>query len=81
MQALLVSILLLGLSHTYAQSIGNCQSSPVLPNFEFSKYLGEWFEIERFPYIFEKDLQCVTATYSFLNETAIQVNKLWLQHC
>ncbi|RNA30394.1 apolipo D-like [Brachionus plicatilis] len=73
MQVLISSILLITLGHSYAQSIGTCHTVPVLPDFDQSRYLGKWFELERFPYIFEKDLQCVTATYSVLNETAIRV--------
>lgn len=74
MQVLISSILLITLSQSYAQSVGSCHSVPVMPGFDYTKYLGKWFELERFPYIFEKDLQCVTATYSVLNETAIRVS-------
>lgn len=31
---------------------------------EISKYLGTWYEIGKFPNNFQKDLKCVTATYS-----------------
>ncbi|RNA35064.1 apolipo D-like [Brachionus plicatilis] len=73
MQVLISSILLITLGHSYAQSIGTCRTVPVTPDFDSSRYLGKWYEIERLPFIFEKDLQCVTATYTVLNETAFRV--------
>ena len=73
MLALIASISFLIFSQTNAQTAGACYSTPVIPNFESSRYLGKWFEIERFPFVFENDLQCVTAEYSVLNETSIQV--------
>lgn len=74
MQILIITIILVSFSQIYAQSVGTCHAVPVLPDFDSSRYLGKWFELERFPYVFENDLQCVTATYSVLNETAIRVS-------
>lgn len=75
MQLVIFSIVLLGLNQAYAQSFGSCSANiPTLPEFDSSRYLGLWYEVERFDYIFEKNLQCVTAEYSVKNETAITVN-------
>jgi apolipoprotein D and lipocalin family protein len=37
------------------------------------RYLGKWYEITRFDFLFEKDLTCVTAEYGAINGTHISV--------
>lgn len=38
---------------------------PVVKDFDLSRYVGTWYEIARLPQSFERDLNQVTATYSF----------------
>lgn len=38
---------------------------PVVKDFDASRYMGVWYEIARLPQWFERDLDEVTATYSF----------------
>jgi len=40
---------------------------------DLNKYCGTWFEIERFPHRFERNLQCVSATYSLVGDGTISV--------
>lgn len=42
--------------------------------FDKSKYLGKWYEIARFDYRFEKNMNSVTATYSLRKDGAIKVD-------
>lgn len=42
---------------------------------DLHKYQGVWYEIARFPNWFEKDLKCVTATYSLKEKKIEVVNK------
>ncbi len=35
--------------------------------------MGKWYEIERSNVVFEKNLACVTATYSLLNASTVDV--------
>ena len=42
-------------------------------NFNKEKYLGKWYEIARFDYSFEKNLNNVTAEYSLNNNGSIKV--------
>lgn len=42
-------------------------------NVDINKYLGEWYEIARLPNTFEKNLDCVTATYLSLPKGEIKV--------
>jgi lipocalin len=36
--------------------------------------LGQWYEIERFPFIQEDNLRCVGAEYTFIDATTVKVN-------
>lgn len=49
-------------------SLNSCQSIPknakAVDNFEVNRYLGTWYEIARFDFRFEKDLNNTTAQYS-----------------
>lgn len=40
---------------------------------DIDRYLGTWYEIARYPHRFEKDLQGVTATYSYREDGKIKV--------
>ena len=42
-------------------------------NFNKEKYLGKWFEIARFDYSFEKNLNNITAEYSLNKNGTIKV--------
>ncbi|MGI9526078.1 MAG: lipocalin family protein [Weeksellaceae bacterium] len=56
--------------------ITSCKSNKTLATVDElnkEKYLGTWYEIQRFPHSFEKDLQCVSATYSLKEDGEIKV--------
>lgn len=46
---------------------------PVIDNFDINKYLGEWFEIARLDFFWEKNLQQVKANYSLNEDGTIKV--------
>ena len=46
---------------------------PVIKDFELEKYLGEWFEIARLDFFWEKGLKNVTANYSLNEDGSIKV--------
>lgn len=48
-------------------------ASPV-QHFEVQKYLGQWYEIARMDFRFERNLSNVTATYSLQNNGRIRVD-------
>lgn len=58
-------------------SFWGCASIPpgatAVSGFEPAKYLGKWYEIARFDFAFEKDLNNTTAEYSLLPDGKIQV--------
>lgn len=46
---------------------------PVIQNFDLQKYLGQWYEIARLDFFWEKGLKNVEAHYSLLDDNKIQV--------
>lgn len=52
---------------------GQRTTAPVVQNFDINQYLGQWYEIARFDFKFEKDLKNVTATYSQREDGKIKV--------
>ncbi|MBS2099955.1 lipocalin family protein [Carboxylicivirga linearis] len=53
-----------------------CNSNKELPTVkevDLNRYQGTWYEIARLPNRFEKDLECVTATYTLNNNGTIKV--------
>ena len=55
-------------------SIGIPDGAKPVEDFKSEKYLGKWYEIARFDFRFEKDLNNVTATYSMNDNGTIKVN-------
>lgn len=57
--------------------ITSCASIPKkakpVQNFDLNKYLGNWYEIARFDFRFEKDLDNVMAQYSLNNKGNVNV--------
>jgi apolipoprotein D and lipocalin family protein len=58
-------------------TFGGCETIPkgavAVRPFEKEKYLGKWYEIARFDFYFERDLNNVTATYSLKPNGSIKV--------
>ena len=56
-----------------------CQSAPeniiVVDDFEVDRYLGKWYEIARFDFIHEKNMNNVTAEYSLNKDGTITTIK------
>ena len=63
----------LGLLILNSCSVGIPENAVALQNFNADKYLGKWYEIARFDYKFEKDMDNVTATYSLNDKGNIKV--------
>jgi apolipoprotein D and lipocalin family protein len=49
------------------------QELPTVKDLDISKYSGTWYEIVRMPSSFEKNLKCVTATYTPMESGKIKV--------
>lgn len=46
---------------------------PTVNEVKLDRYTGQWYEIARLPNSFEKNLKCVTATYSINDDGSIKV--------
>lgn len=64
---ILTTIISIGVSALLNSCASIPQNANAVENFDIDKYLGTWYEIARFDFRFEKDLDNVSAQYS-LNE-------------
>ena len=71
--AIPVSLGILGLVILNACSAGIPKGANAVQNFESEKYLGKWYEIGRFDFKFEKNMNQVTANYSKNSDGTIRV--------
>ncbi|XP_034562717.1 apolipoprotein D-like isoform X2 [Notolabrus celidotus] len=67
-------VLLLSALRADSQSFhqGNCPKPPVQEDFNVTKYMGTWYEIEKLPALFERG-KCNQATYSLLDDGTVKV--------
>uniref|UniRef100_A0A8D0HMJ5 Apolipoprotein D n=1 Tax=Sphenodon punctatus TaxID=8508 RepID=A0A8D0HMJ5_SPHPU len=72
----LLSVLLglLSLAEGQTFHMGQCPDPPVQEDFDVTKYLGKWFEIEKLPSNFENG-KCIQANYSLKENGKIKVLK------
>ena len=66
-------ILIILLSMAASLSCLTAQELSTVPQVDLSRYAGTWYEIARLPNSFEKDLECVTATYTLKSNGKIGV--------
>ncbi len=71
--AIPVSLGVLGIFIFNSCSAGIPEKATAIQNFDSEKYLGKWYEIARFDYRFEKNMNQVTATYSKNADGTIKV--------
>lgn len=69
-----VSLGVLGLFVLSSCSVGIPKGATAVQDFNADKYLGKWYEIARFDYKFEKNMDNVTATYSKNQDGTIKVD-------
>ena len=67
------SILLILISCLFAACVNIPDKATAVKNFEKEKYLGQWYEIARFDFKFERDLNNTTANYSLNDDGSIKV--------
>ncbi|XP_061587431.1 apolipoprotein D-like [Cololabis saira] len=59
-------------AHATVIAPGRCPNVAVHPEFDITKYLGKWYEIQKLPNFFELG-QCGTATYSLISPGVVGV--------
>ena len=53
--------------------LGACPKIETVPNFDANRYLGLWYEVEKYPFIFTLGGKCVTAEYGLNPNGTISV--------
>lgn len=53
--------------------LGACPNLETMQNFELDKYLGKWYEVERYFAWFEFGGRCVTANYSLGENDSVKI--------
>jgi len=71
--AIPVSLGIIGLLFLNSCSVGIPDGATAVKNFDSDKYLGKWYEIARFDYKFERNMDNVTANYSLNPDGSIKV--------
>ncbi|KAJ8669023.1 hypothetical protein QAD02_000282 [Eretmocerus hayati] len=66
-------LLVIGSAVAQIPSFGGCPDVETVSNFDVKKYLGKWYEQERFFAAFEVGAKCVTAEYSENDNGTIKV--------
>lgn len=54
-------------------SCGGGKELPTVKSLDLEKYSGKWYEIAKLPNSFEKNLKCISATYSIKEDGSIGV--------
>jgi apolipoprotein D and lipocalin family protein len=72
------SLIIAALTGVVLVTLRSCASIPegavAIKPFDKDKYLGQWYEIARMDFRFERNLNNVTATYSLKNNGSIKVD-------
>lgn len=71
--AIPISLAVVGFLIFNSCSVGIPKGATAVKNFNSEKYLGKWYEIARFDYKFEKNMDNVTANYSLNSDGTIKV--------
>jgi len=71
--AILIGLGLVSLAIKACQTYAAPKGAKVVKDLDIQKYLGKWYEIARFDYRFERDLNNTTATYSLQEDGSIEV--------
>ena len=72
--AIPLAVGIFGLTLLSSCAVGVPKGATAVQNFDSQKYLGKWYEIARFDFRFEKNLNNVTATYSMKDNENIKVD-------
>jgi len=60
--------------------LGKCPQVDSVQNFDINRYMGKWWEYERFPAIFEYGVECGFANYTLMDNGKIKVLNSGIQH-
>ncbi|XP_037811922.1 apolipoprotein D-like [Lucilia sericata] len=71
---ILAGLSLVQLSLTQVLNGGACnQNIPTVKNFDASRYLGRWYENQKYPFIFELGGKCIYAEYGLMENKDLSI--------
>ena len=73
MQIISLTLISLFFYTSNAQLFSSCPTSPINVNFDASRYVGKWYQIEHYSIGFENNQKCVYAQYTAVNNSFIDV--------
>uniref|UniRef100_A0A1L8ECH5 Apolipoprotein D n=1 Tax=Haematobia irritans TaxID=7368 RepID=A0A1L8ECH5_HAEIR len=74
LKCMIILACLVELSLSQILDAGTCnQNIPTVQNFNANRYLGRWYEQEKYPFIFELGGKCIYAQYGLLPNGEISV--------
>ncbi|XP_072306558.1 apolipoprotein D-like [Eucyclogobius newberryi] len=59
--------------HGQSFHLGKCPTPSLQENFNVTKYMGTWYEIEKLPAMFERG-KCIQAKYSLLSDGTVRIH-------
>ncbi|KAG6439756.1 hypothetical protein O3G_MSEX001052 [Manduca sexta] len=71
--AFLCGLLALNLCRAQIILPGQCPHVKIMEDFDASRYLGKWYEAEKYFFLFEFGGKCITADYKLKDNGAINV--------
>lgn len=71
---MLILIGIAQLATAQVPAFGKCPNVSVMQNFDARRYLGLWYEVRKYPFIFTLGGKCVTANYGYISDDTISVN-------
>lgn len=74
---LLLLAMLIAIAQSQIPSFGACPDHQAVKNFEREKFLGTWYELERYFTVSEVGTKCITATYERRPDGKIYINNAY----
>ncbi|XP_015186402.1 PREDICTED: uncharacterized protein LOC107071706 [Polistes dominula] len=73
MLSLSIILVLVGMALAQIPALGSCPDVQILTDFDVGKYMGVWYEIEKYFTVFELGGKCVEANYTAKDNTTVNV--------
>lgn len=71
---------LIQLSQAQVPGLGSCPKVSTMHGFDTRAYLGKWFEIKKYPFVFTLGGKCITAEYGLYPNGTLSVYNTQLKH-
>ena len=70
---LIVFASILHFSQSQVPGFGRCPRVSIVQNFDVPRYMGLWYEVRKYPFIFQLGGRCTTAEYTLLADSTVKV--------